>query len=135
MLYMSVKIKIKKVQVNRYDLRTNSLDLLFTYFEGEKQFNVKKMFNINENSMLFVKNLLQEIKKSAKVKFNLDNDENFDNIVNVIFDEIEDGDTEEKLIAVMDRLKEKVKGFKKVKSAENYLDKHYEINNLVIDIR
>ena len=85
--------------------------------------------------MLFVKNLMQELKKSAKVKYNLDNDESFNNIVNVLFDESEDGDTEEKLISVMDKLKDKVKGFKKVRSAENYLDKHYEINNLVIDIR
>ncbi|HLC73571.1 MAG TPA: hypothetical protein VJH20_02960 [Candidatus Nanoarchaeia archaeon] len=132
---MSVRIKVKKVQVNRYDLRDNSLELVFTYFEGDKQYAVKKNYSTNENSMLFVKNLLQEIKKSAKVKYNLDNDENFDNIVNIIFDEVEDGDTEDKLIAVMDKLKEKVKGFKKVKSAENYLDKHYEINNLVIDIK
>lgn|SRR3989338_750455 len=132
---MTLKIKVKKVQVNRYDTRKNSLDLTFIYLEGDKQYSVKKDFNINENSMLFVKNLLQEIKKSAKVKYNLDNDESFDNIVNVIFDEVEDGDTEEKLMTVIDRLKEKAKGFKKIRSADNYLDKHYEINNLVIDIK
>jgi len=132
---MTLKIKVKKVQVNKYDTRKNSLDLTFIYLEGDKQYSVKKDFNINENSMLFVKNLLQEIKKSAKVKYNLDNDESFDNIVNVIFDEVEDGDTEEKLMTVIDRLKEKAKGFKKIRSADNYLDKHYEINNLVIDIK
>lgn len=132
---MSVKIKIKRVQVSRYDMRHNSLELLFTYLEGERTFTVKKNYTPEDNTLLFVKNLMQEIKKSAKVKHNLDNDEPFDNIVSVLFDEIEDGDTEEKLISVMDKLKDKVKGFKKVKSADNYLNKHYEINNLVIDIR
>ncbi len=132
---MTLKIKVKRIQVNRYDTRRNALDLTFLYFEGDKQYSVKKMFNIDENSMLFVKNLLQEIKKSAKVKYNLDNDESFDNIVNVIFDEVEDGDTEDKLTTVMDRLKEKAKGFRKIRSADNYLDKHYEINNLIIDIK
>lgn len=132
---MSLKIKIKRVQVNKFDFRNNSLELVFLYLEGDKQYTVKKTFGANENSMLFVKNLMQEIKKSAKVKYNLDNDESFDNIVNVLFDEVEDGETEEKLISVMDKLKDKVKGFKKIRSADNYLDKHYEINNLVIDIR
>ena len=132
---MAVKVKVKRVQVARYDMKNNSLELVFMYYESDKLYTVKKNFAVNDNTLLFVKNLMQEIKKSAKVKFNLDNDETFDNIVNVIFDEVEDGATEEKLVAVMDRLKEKVKGFKKAKSAENYLDKHFEINNLIIDIR
>ncbi|MBS3149609.1 hypothetical protein J4455_02850 [Candidatus Woesearchaeota archaeon] len=132
---MSLKIKVKRVEVKKFDFRNNSLELTFLYLEGDKQYTIKKPFSLNENSMLFVKNLMQELKKSAKVKYNLDNDESFNNIVNVLFDESEDGDTEEKLISVMDKLKDKVKGFKKVRSAENYLDKHYEINNLVIDIR
>ena len=80
-LEMSLKIKVKRVQVNKFDYRNNTLELVFLYLEGDKQYTVKKLFSINDNSLLFVKNLMQEIKKSAKVKHNLDNDEPFDNIV------------------------------------------------------
>ena len=130
-----VLLKLKRLQVKKYDGLRGVIDLYIEYLENDKLKGVDKRLQIAENSILFAKNFLLEIKKQAKVMHNLDSGSPFDSFVNVLFDETEEGYTEERLVNAINRVKERIKGFKSIKSADNYINKYHEVNNTMIEFR
>jgi hypothetical protein len=130
-----ILIKLKKIQLKKYDSLKKTVDLDIDYLENDKVNTINKKFNLDESSLLFAKNLLTELKKQAKVKYNLNFDESFDNFVNVLLDEEELGYTEERLATGLNRIKERIRGFRTIQSHENYINKFHDLNNYSIDFK
>lgn len=130
-----VLLKLKSLKVKKYDSLKGAVDLYIEYVENDKIKGVDKRLNLSENSILFAKNFLSEVKKQAKVMANLDSGNAFDSFVNVLFDEKEEGYTEEKLVNAINRIKERIKGFRSIKSADNYINRYHEVNNTLIEFR
>lgn len=130
-----VLLKLKSLKVKKYDGLKGIVDLYIEYLENDKLKGVDKKLSLSENSILFAKNFLTEIKKEAKVMSNLDSGNAFDSFVSVLFDEKEEGHTEERLINAVNRVKERIKGFKSIKSADNYINRYHDVNNTLIEFR
>jgi hypothetical protein len=130
-----ILIKLKKIQLKKYDSLKKTVDLDIAYLENDKINTINKKFNLDESSLLFAKNLLTELKKQAKVKYNLNFDESFDNFVNVLLDEEDAGYTEERLATGLNRIKERIRGFRTIQSHENYINKFHDLNNYSIDFK
>ncbi len=130
-----VVLKLKRVVVKSYNSTKHSVDIDIEYLENEKINRINKQFNVEESSLLFAKNFLNELKKQSKVKYNLNFDEPFDNIVNVMFDEDEIGYTEEKLAGGLNRIKERVRSFRSIKSYDNYINRFHDLSNYSIEFK
>lgn len=132
---VKVVLKLKKVFVKKFESAKNSVDIDIEYFEDEKLNNVSKKFNLDESSLLFAKNFLTEIKKQSRITYNLDNDESFENFVNVVFDEEEIGYTEERFATGLNRIKERIRSFRSIKSYDNYINKYHDLSNYSIEFK
>lgn len=130
-----VVLKLKRLKIKKYDSARNNVDIDIEYLENDKLNTVNKKFGLDESSLLFAKNFLTEIKKQAKVKYNLNFNEPFDNFVNVILGEEEIGYTEERLATCLNRIKERIRSFKSIKSYDNYINKFHDISNYSIDFK
>ena len=130
-----VVLKLKRVVVKSYNSSKHTVDIDIEYLENDKSNMVNRQFNVEEGSLLFAKNFLNELKKQSKIKYNLNFDEPFDNIVNVMFDEDEIGYTEEKLVGCLNRIKEKVRSFRSIRSYDNYINRFHDLSNYSIEFR
>ncbi len=130
-----VLIRLRKLQLKKYDSGKKLINIDFQYLENDKPYTINKDFNLEGSSLLFAKNVLTEIKKQAKVKYNLNFDESFDNFVNVLLDEEEIGYTEERLATGLNRIKEKIRGFKSIQSHENYINRFHDLNNYTVEFK
>ena len=128
-------LKLKRVKVKKYNSVNNSVDLEVTYLENDKMGTVEKKFALSDSAIIFAKNLLTELKKQTKVIHNLNFNVPLENFVNVFYDEEEAGFTEERLAVGLNRIKDKVREFKNIRSAENYMNRFHDLSNINIEFR
>lgn len=130
-----VILKLKKLKLKKYDSAKHIVDIDLEYLENDKSYLINKKFNLDESSLLFAKNFLTEIKKQAKVKYNLNFNESFDNFVNVLLDEEDLGYTEDRLATALNRIKERVRSFKSIRNYDNYINKFHDLSNFSIEFK
>lgn len=130
-----VVLKLKRLVVKSYNSSKHAVDIDIEYLENDKVNKINKQFNVEESTLLFAKNFLNDLKKQSKVKYNLDFDEPFDNMVNVMFDEDEIGYTEERLAGGLNRIKERIRSFRSIKSYDNYINRFHDLSNYSIEFR
>ena len=130
-----VILKLKSLKLKKYDSAKHIVDIDLEYLENDRSYLINKKFNLDESSLMFAKNFLTEIKKQAKVKYNLNFDESFDNFVNILLDEEDVGYTEERLTTALNRIKERVRSFKSIRSYDNYINKFHDMSNFPMDFK
>ena len=130
-----VKITIKRVSVQKFDFRNNTLYLNVDYLEDDKPQKYSNKVSLEESGLLFVKDAIFKMRNEARMRHGIDGKDVFGNYGKVVINEKEEGQTEEKLIEAINRIRDKAKDFKRVKSAENYMNRLFEINNLKIDFK
>ena len=123
-----IKIRFKRIEVVKVDVNSNYFDLLFVYNENEKERQIQKRFLFDIDLPYMVHNLVSEIKLKAKKEYStnlmreLEDDDILVNFMHVVLDESEQGEGELRLLNGIKKLKDNVRNFKSVKSANNYMD-------------
>ncbi len=131
----SINIKLKSVGVLRFDSRKDELNLFIKYSENEDVRNINKTIRLTDDIRIFAYNVMREIKKEAKTRHGIVGDDPFGNYGNVFFEEKEEGESEEKLLAILSRIRDKARDFKRNKSSDNFINRLHEVNSLSYDVR
>ncbi|MBI2673113.1 hypothetical protein HYX19_02535, partial [Candidatus Woesearchaeota archaeon] len=123
-----IQIRFKRIEAIKVDTNRNFFDLLFVYDENDEERQVQKRFLFDTDLPYMVKHLVSEIKLKAKNDYStklmkeLNDDNLLVNFMHVVLDESEIGEAETKLVNGIKRLRDSVRNFKNVKSANNYMD-------------
>lgn len=131
-----VVVKFKKIVVDRTDTKNNRFDLTVFYEENNTLGQIKKVYNFEETTDAFTEKMIREVKEKVRQKYNLDEDEDdpFSNYTNVLLDEKEEGQQQEKVSSALKRLKEKVKNFKSLRMSTDYINKYQELSTLQAEL-
>ena len=130
-----IKIKFKNLTVSKVDSGHKRLDLTFNYLTNGEPNSVTKKFLLTDGVINFVRNTMNEIKKNTKEKFAKFSDDPIEGVVTVMFDERDLGETMEKLVNGIQRIKGKLNDFKRTTYSGDYLNKFHEVNSMIIDIK
>ena len=131
----SINIKLKSVGVLKFDSRKEELSLFIKFSENEDVKNLNKTLKLTDDIRLFAYNAIREIKKEAKTRHGVVGDDPFGNYGNVFFEEKEEGESEEKLLAILSRIRDKARDFKRNKSSDNFINRLHDVNSLSYDVR
>lgn len=118
-----------KPQINKGDLR-----LFIRYTENNSPKSIEKILVADDSIEDFVVKLLKEIRMMVKKSNQPFSDNMLNSFVNVVIDEKEIGETEERIIAGLKKLRDKVRGFRSVRSADNYMNKFFDVSRLEIKL-
>lgn len=138
-----IKISFKRIEVIKVDVNRNFFDLLFVYSENEEEKQLQMRFLLDTDLPYMVKHLVSEIKLKAKNNYStklmkeLNDDNILVNFMHVTLDESEIGGAETKLVNGIKRLRDGVRNFKSVKSANNYMDymhRYSQLGRMVVDL-
>ena len=128
-----VVLKFKSIEA-KPDVLKSSMKVLVHYYENNEEKVVEKILMINEPAENFAASLMKEIRTMAKNKYSTKSGNFLDNFVNIVVDEKDTGETEEKIGAALKRLREHVRSFKNVKTADNYMNKFFDMSRLEIKL-
>ena len=128
-----VVLKFKSIEA-KPDALKSSMKVLVHYYENNDEKVVEKVLMINEPAENFAASLMKEIRTTAKNKDSTKSGNFLDNFVNIVVDERDIGETEEKIVAALKRLREQIRGFKNVKTADNYMNKFFDMSRLEIKL-
>ena len=131
----AINIRFKNLAVSKIDNGHKSLDLTFNYLVNGNPYSLTKRYVLTDGSINFVKGVMNEIKKGVREKFSKHSDDIIEGIVTIIFGERELGETEEKLVNGIQRIKSKLNDFKRTSYSGDYLNKFNELNSMIIDIK
>ncbi|MEW6063508.1 MAG: hypothetical protein AB1571_04030 [Nanoarchaeota archaeon] len=92
-------------------------------------------FDLESGVINFIRGVMDELKKRTKEKYGRYSDDITEGVVNVIFDESEIGETEEKLVKSIEKIKMKMNDFKRTKYSSDYMGKFHDLSSTIIDIR
>src|SRR3989344_677939 len=126
-----VLLKFKNISA-KPDILKNSLRLTINYDENNIQSAVEKVILADDNVDDFVSKLVKELRSSIKSKHAATSENPLDNFVTVVLDEDDVGEAEEKIANGIKKLRDKVRGFKSVKSADNYMNKFFDVSMLEV---
>ena len=126
-----VLLKFKSISA-KSDILKNSLRLTINYDENNIQSAVEKVILADDNVDDFVSKLVKELRSSIKSKHTITSENPLDNFVTVVLDEDDVGEAEEKIANGIKKLRDKVRGFKSVKSADNYMNKFFDVSMLEV---
>ena len=126
-----VLLKFKSISA-KSDILKNSLRLTINYDENNIQSAVEKVILADDNVDDFVSKLVKELRSSIKSKHAITSENPLDNFVTVVLDEDDVGEAEEKIANGIKKLRDKVRGFKSVKSADNYMNKFFDVSMLEV---
>ena len=130
-----VKIRFEKIGINKIDIGHSMVNLAYTYWVDTKPNTIVKNFDLEKDGVInFTKQLMSELKKGVKTKIQVNQDELL-NTVTVTFDEREPGETEEKLIKTLERIRSEIKNFRRIKSSDNYFNAFQRINGMVLSVK
>ncbi|GEM_PF-2832280 len=138
-----IKISFKRIEVIKVDVNRNFFDLLFVYSENDEEKQLQQRFLLDTDLPYIVKHLVSEIKLKAKNDYStklmkeLNDDNILVNFMRVVLDESEIGEAETKLVNGIKRLRDGVRNFKNVKSANNYMDymhRYSQLGKMVVDL-
>ena len=128
-----VVLKFKSIEA-KPDALKSSMKVLVHYYENNDEKVVEKVLMINEPAENFAASLMKEIRTTAKNKDSTKSGNFLDNFVNIVVDERDIGETEEKIVAALKRLREQIRGFKNVKTADNYMNRFFDMSRLEIKL-
>jgi len=126
-----VLLKFKSISA-KSDILKNSLRLTINYDENNIQSAVEKVILADDNVDDFVSKLVKELRSSIKSKHTITSENPLDNFVTVVLDEDDVGEAEEKIANGIKKLRDKVRGFKSVKSADNYMNRFFDVSRLEV---
>ncbi|MBS3108578.1 hypothetical protein J4409_01775 [Candidatus Woesearchaeota archaeon] len=126
-----VLLRFKNIEA-KPDVHKNDLRLLIQYEENGLLKSIDKVLLAGDDVDKFVSNMLKDIKTSAKNKYVVNSNDILDGFVNVVIDENDDGETEERIIGGLKRLRERLKGFKSINSADNYMNRFHDMSKLEV---
>jgi hypothetical protein len=122
-----VTLKFKRIEVTKVDTRNNVLEMAFFYDENGKEFKHTKNYSLEADVDGFVNTLINEVKTKTHERnaVIVDDDDFLSFHLNVLLDENEPGLTKDKIANAVRRFKDKIRGFRSLRSSENYID-HYQ---------
>lgn len=128
----TVKLKFTRINVDKVDTRENVLEMSFFYEENGKEMKHKKNYRMEDDVDSFVNTLITEVKlKSHERNAVLVDDDDFLSYhMNILMDEPEPGITKEKISNTLKRFKDKIRGFRSLRSSENYIQHYNELIGL-----
>ncbi len=132
-----VIIKLKKLIVDNADTKNNRFYLTVYYEENGTMRYITKTYDFGETSDAFAEKLIREIKELARQRLSAgyeDDDDPLSNYSNVLLEEKEEGQQQERLASAVKRLKEKVKNFKSLRMSTDYINKYQELSTLQAEL-
>ncbi len=128
-----ILLKFKSIEA-KPDLPRNKINMKIIYDENSMPKMIEKVISYDDNIESFVNNLVKDVRSAAKMNCKTDLKDPFGGFVTVVFDESDIGETEEKLIAGIRKLKNNIKNFKNIRSVDNYIDKFHEVSRLEVKL-
>jgi len=129
------KIRFNNIAVNKFDLGHQIIDLRFGYSINDKREYIDKKFDLENGLINFVRGVMSELKKQTKERYGKYSDDPIEGVVSVVFDEGEFGETEEKLVKSIEKIKLKMDDFKRTKYSSDYMGKFHDLSSTIIDIK
>lgn len=128
-----VLLKFKSISA-KSDILKNSLKLAIYYDENNEQKIIEKSILADDSIDDFASRLIKELRTSIKNKYAKNSDNLLDNFVTIVLDEDDVGEAEERIANGIKKLRDKVRGFKSVKSADNYMNKFFDVSKLEVKL-
>jgi len=132
----TIKLKFKKIEVDKVDIRNALLIMTFFYEENGKPRQLQKNYSLKEDVDTFVNKLISEIKEDC-CKRNavlIDDDDFLSYHLNILLDENEEGVTKEKIANAIKRFKDKIRSFRNLRESESYIQHYNELIGLKADL-
>jgi hypothetical protein len=131
----TVILKFTKVELINYDSRSNSLKLHVFFEENGKLNYIATDLHMTEDLQEFVKDFLSSIRTTYKKKYasNPIEDDILSGYVNIVLEEKEMGGMETKLINGLRKIRDSIRGFRSVKTADGYMDKYHRLRGQTIE--
>ena len=132
----TVKLKFNRINVDKVDTRNNQLEMTFFYEENGKEMKHRKIYRLADDVDGFVNSLINEVKVKSHERnaVMVDNDDFLSYHMNILIEEPEPGVTKEKIANTVRRFKDKIRGFRNLKSSDNYISHYNELIGLKSDI-
>ncbi len=124
-----VPISIYKMEMNDFDVRTNTAHLAFQYNDGVNRVLEKKL--VMENTESLAGTLLTELRDTAK-KNNMERAREEEDFLIIKF-AVEEEESERRIKAFLDRAADRIKGLRQTRVATGYLDRLSNSKKLSID--
>ena len=128
-----ILLKFKSIEA-KPEINKSNLRLFIRYEENGILKTSEKVLLADDSIEKFVPNFLRELKSSLKNKYSGNSDDILEGFVNVVIDESDEGESEEKIVNGLKRLRERLRGFKSIKSADNYMNKFYDMSKLEVKL-
>lgn len=128
-----VLVKLDRIEA-KPDVNKSNLKLLIHYNENNVQKTAEKTLLAEDSIDSFVSSFMKELRNSIKNAYAKNSEKPFDSFVTVVFDESDVGEAEEDMVSALKRLRDKVRGFRSVKSADNYMNKFYDMSKLEVKL-
>ncbi|MBS3095090.1 hypothetical protein J4231_00250 [Candidatus Woesearchaeota archaeon] len=129
-----IVIKFRKIEA-KPDVNKSNLKLFIHYDENNIHKISEQLLLADEQIGQFVSRFMKGLRTSIKQNNSSSSSENFmDNFITIIVDEQEVGEAEENMVIALKKLRDKVRGFRSVKSADNYMNKFFDMSKLEVKL-
>lgn len=129
----SIKVRLTKID-GRLDFKNNLINFTIFFEDDSALRELSKRYVLDDDVGEFVKNFIAQIKQDCKKRHQGYGTDILEGFVQVYLDEKEAGDTEEKIINAINKVKLNVKNFRRIKSADDYMNKYYALSKIKIDL-
>lgn len=129
----SVKVRLTKID-GRLDFKNNLINFTIFFEDDSALRELSKRYLLDDDVGEFVKNFIAQIKQDCNKRHQGYGTDILESFVQVYLDEKEAGDTEEKIINAINKVKLNVKNFRRIKSADDYMNKYYALSKIKIDL-
>src|SRR3989344_6729085 len=133
----TIRLKFKTLEIPKLDFKENIADLILIYEENGVENKFSRTYPLDKNPALFTQKIMQDIKTKTKEKYSVlieDTNEIFSTYINIILDEKDEDETETKIVNALNRIKDKLKNLRTVKTSSDYMRKYSEFSRMKVNL-